>query len=643
MLTYGSVIQNDHFGTDRTLEPDQAMTDPAPDPVRSTAQKRDDKGDVRNGAEWLAIWSDPESLKTNAEKRNERSASKVHNSVSESIAAALRSLSSKPDLDVRFGQSESESAHHIVLPELDRDLSNLSAVRGVGDAKASLVRYHDPDLKSALTFDDPDSARLYMSLEQCRCTALLAQNAPGITLNLVAAQTDRLQRASLFEAHLASLIPLAEAILMVARDSFHNAPDPSLQTAGFRMWDQWLRARYQSDFDAMAACLESQSAFAAQACAFLQKLLTEISAAPQRPKQLVPSSSDETGEVNKDQLRETDDVTDAIVFEPGDAIFLDDDTPLAPAPPIAPPAPYRPYTTAYDRVVHASDLPGLGDLRDTRRKLDEKQAAFRQEMTRLVAKLQRRLMAQRLSRWDFDLEEGMIDAARLDRVVVNPGFQNAYKQEMQAAFSDTCVTLLIDNSGSMRGKQIETACVVADILSAALEKCGVATEILGFTTSAWKGGKSAKDWARSGKPENPGRLNDLQHIIYKDADTSLRRARDAICAMLTPSVLKENIDGEALLWAEHRLVSRPETRKLLIVLSDGAPVDQATVENNADADLLDRHLRQITARIQTATPIELSAIGIKHDVSPYYRNSTRVDDITGLGQALIDLLDAQLT
>lgn len=611
--------------------------------VRSTIQKRDDKGNVRHGGEWLAIWSDPDSLKTKTEKREEHAANMAVKELEDNIAATVRSVSGRPDLDVRFGTPAADTDHQITLPPLDPDFGNLDAVRGACDAKASFLRHHDRDIHRQTVSPDGDVARLQLILETSRCAALAAQNMPGITANLVAAHIDRLKKASLFDAHLASLLPLSEALQMVARDSFAGVTTASLQTAGFRMWDQWLRARYQTHFDAMSAALHDQRAFADLSLACVTALLADISATTARPSRLRPSDQDDAGEIDSEQLRETDDEDEAIVFEPGEDLFLDDDLPPAPLQPITPPAPYTAFTTAHDRIVKADELTGLGDLRETRRKLDEKQSAFRQEMTRLVSKLQRRLMAQRLSRWDFDLEEGMIDAARLDRVVVNPGFDKAFKQEIISPFRDTCVTLLIDNSGSMRGKQIETACVVADILSAALEQCGVATEILGYTTAAWKGGKSAKDWIRAGKPENPGRLNDLLHVIYKDADTSLRRARDAICAMLHPSVLKENIDGEALLWAESRLLARPEARKLMIVLSDGAPVDQATVERNSDSDLLDRHLRKVVTRIETQSPIELSAIGIKHDVSPYYNNTTRVDDIAGLGQALIDFIDSKFS
>jgi cobaltochelatase CobT len=245
--------------------------------------------------------------------------------------------------------------------------------------------------------------------------------------------------------------------------------------------------------------------------------------------------------------------------------------------------------------------------------------------------------------WSFDRDEGLVDASRLDRVVVNPGFASAYKQEEESEFRNSVVSILIDNSGSMRGKPIEIACLVSDMISAALERCGVACEILGFTTRGWKGGQSALDWARAGSPENPGRLNDTLHIVYKAADEPVRRSRLAICAMMEASLLKENIDGEALLWASRRLILRPESRKVLIVISDGAPVDQATLEENADKEILDRHLRHVIAEIETSGSIELAAIGVKHEAAKYYRNNAQIEKIDKLGEQLVRMVDVLLS
>ena len=290
----------------------------------------------------------------------------------------------------------------------------------------------------------------------------------------------------------------------------------------------------------------------------------------------------------RSMLLHGDDPTRAYLFEPGEETDHQPGTARSTVTSEEMDHPYRVHTTRHDRIVRPEELFDKGALAKARHRLDESQAEYRQDILRLSGRLQRRLMAQQARRWEFDMDEGLIDASRLDRVVTSPGFTSAYKQEAQSPFRDTLVTLLIDNSGSMRGRPVETACVVADILSAALERCGVSAEVLGFTTRNWKGGLSAKDWKQSGRPGNPGRLNDLLHIVYKDADTPLRRARDAICAMLEPSLLKENIDGEALIWAAGRALRRPEARRMLIVISDGAPVDQATLEANDDKRLLDQ-------------------------------------------------------
>jgi cobaltochelatase CobT len=256
-------------------------------------------------------------------------------------------------------------------------------------------------------------------------------------------------------------------------------------------------------------------------------------------------------------------------------------------------------------------------------------------LTRLANRLQRQLMAQQLRAWAFDLEEGLLDAARLDRVVVNPGSALTFKQERESEFKDTVVALLIDNSGSMRGRPIAIAATTADILAAALERCGVKSEVLGFTTRSWKGGRALGAWTAAGRPPRPGRLNELSHIVYKAADVPYRRARAGLGVMLKPGLLKENVDGEALLWAQARLQARPERRKILLVVSDGAPADQATLLANADEDYLDRHLRQVIAQIEAESHIELCAIGIRHDVTRYYRRAVKIDDATELGAKLV--------
>jgi cobaltochelatase CobT len=298
---------------------------------------------------------------------------------------------------------------------------------------------------------------------------------------------------------------------------------------------------------------------------------------------------------------------------------------------------YHAFTTEFDEIVSAEDLCDAEELTRLRAQLDQQLSHMQGIVSRLANRLQRRLMAKQTRSWDFDLEEGILDAARLSRVVIDPFHPLSFKQERETDFRDTVVTLLIDNSGSMRGRPITVAAMSADILARTLERCGVKVEILGFTTRAWKGGNAREKWVTDGKAINPGRLNDLRHIVYKSADAPWRRARKNLGLMLREGLLKENIDGEALLWAHNRLLARTEQRRILMVISDGAPVDDATLSANP-GNYLERHLRDAIEWIETRSPIELTAIGIGHDVTRYYRRAVTIVDAEELGSTLVNNL-----
>jgi len=300
-------------------------------------------------------------------------------------------------------------------------------------------------------------------------------------------------------------------------------------------------------------------------------------------------------------------------------------------------ATYKVFTTAHDEVVAAEELCDAEELGRLRAYLDQQLASLSSVVSRLANKLQRKLMAQQNRSWSFDLEEGILDVARLTRVIVDPTAPLSFKEEQDTEFRDTVVTILIDNSGSMRGRPIMVAAVCADILARTLERCSVKTEILGFTTRAWKGGTSREDWLKAGKPPQPGRLNDLRHIIYKGADAPWRRARKNLGLMMREGLLKENIDGEALIWAHQRLLARPEQRRILMVISDGAPVDDSTLSVNS-GHYLERHLREVIAEIEGKSPVQLIAIGIGHDVTRYYRRAVTIVDVEQLAGAIVDQL-----
>jgi cobaltochelatase CobT len=313
--------------------------------------------------------------------------------------------------------------------------------------------------------------------------------------------------------------------------------------------------------------------------------------------------------------------------------------PNRPVPDLSPQFDYKPWTTHYDEVVLASDLCDADELARLRGYLDQQLVHLQSAVSKLANRLQRRLMAQQSRSWDFDQDEGMLDAARLARVIVNPTQSLSYKIERETDFRDTVVTLLIDNSGSMRGRPISIAAISADILARTLERCGVKTEILGFTTRAWKGGQARETWLAAGRPPQPGRLNDVRHIIYKRADEPWRRARTALGLMMREGLLKENIDGEALLWAHARLMARPEERRVLMVISDGAPVDDSTLSVNSGS-YLERHLRQVIGWIEGKSPVELVAIGIGHDVTRYYSRAVTIMDAEQLGGTIVEQLAA---
>ncbi len=580
--------------------------------TRSTIQKRDAKGVIRHGAEWLALWSDPDSMKTRAEKAEESAATRARVAAERSLAAAARSLSGDLNLQIEF------------------DANEIPSLRGQSDSIAFQRRFHDAALHERIAPND-GTRRLFDLCERLRCESLGARLFPGVGENLIAQQTARMRKNDLLDAHLALLVPVSEAVEMVLRDALLEASDPSIASSGMWMWDRWIRERFSTDLADLKAAIADQSAFAIQAAAFVAKLISEVGD-DNTLKPLLRPSAEQGGDSSDERLRESPDGS-ILRRDAGAVSFVE--TPFD-----AQTAPYNVFTYAHDRVVPAAELFDPRRLHELRASLEERRKDVRRDLARLTVRLQRRLLAKQTRDWSFDLDEGLLDASRLDRVIVNPGFASAYKQERESNFPDTTVTLLIDNSGSMRGKPIEIACLAADLLSAALDRCGIGSEVLGFTTRAWKGGQSAKDWALAGRPDNPGRLNDLLHIVYKAASEPARRSRTSLAAMLDPDLLKENVDGEALLWASRRLLARPEARRILIVISDGAPVDQATLENNGDKEILDRHLREIIKEVDSA--IELLAIGVKHDVAKYYTKSVSIESADKLGASLITMADRLL-
>lgn len=591
------------------------------------------------------------------------------------LAATVRALAGKADLEVAFraqpaAPAARSAARTIRLPPLRPDLDpiELARIRGEADGAALRERLHDPAVHRRFAPSSELAALLFDRLEQVRIEAVGSEHLLGVRRNLAIAHRAR------FGAQRDGRgvdTTMADIVDLYVRERLLGIEPAEGQRELLARWRDWLDGKVAAELPALESSLADQETFARRVREILVHLgLSEESleegeegegaeepeAEPQQaegkpeggPGQSAAETGDETGgeqtvaESQGEPGQEASEAAEAAgetAREPGgDERESDASRPWRPNWPQDLPTPaYRVFTTAFDEVVTVEELCGQAELARLRAQLDQSLARFEGMIARMANRLQRKLMAQQQRSWEFDLDEGILDAARLSRVVVNPATPLSFKQEKETDFRDTVVCLLIDNSGSMRGRPIAVAAMSADILARTLERCGVKVEILGFTTRAWKGGQSREAWLRAGKPQNPGRLNDLRHIIYKSADAPWRRARINLGLMLREGLLKENIDGEAILWAHGRLVQRPEQRRILMVISDGAPVDDSTLSANP-GNYLERHLREVIAWVEARGEVDLLAIGIGHDVTRYYRRALTISDPEQLGGAMLGQL-----
>jgi len=464
--------------------------------------------------------------------------------------------------------------------------------------------------------------------------------------------------------------PMADIVSLMVRERLTGEPPPPMARALVDMFRGEVEAKAGPDLDRLFDSVGDQKAFARIARTIIRDLEMgdDLSDAPDQPDDSAEGDEEGEAEENQDnddgdgesqspqqssmddddaQARDSEDSDQQMMQSEEDPDAEDTDEPpdMGDGEQPARPDPsgdnraitYKVFTTTHDEVVAAEELCDPEELTRLRAYLDQQLASVSNVVSRLANRLQRKLLAQQNRSWSFDLEEGLLDTARLTRVITDPTASLAFKEEDDTEFRDTVVTILIDNSGSMRGRPIMVAAVCADILARTLERCSVKTEILGFTTRAWKGGSSREDWLKAGKPAQPGRLNDLRHIIYKAADAPWRRARRNLGLMMREGLLKENIDGEALIWAHHRLIGRPEQRRILLVISDGAPVDDSTLSVNS-GHYLERHLREVITEIEGKSPVQLIAIGIGHDVTRYYKNAVTIVDVEQLAGAMVEQL-----
>ncbi len=587
------------------------------------------------------------------------------------LTGTARAIAHEPEVELAFtADVPTQAGKNFRVPMPGRSLPSdqVAEARGFSDSMALKLRHHDEGLHARNAPPESAARACFDAVEMIRYETLGTKGYAGVRDNLDAALHLRMRSDPISRAQAADEVPVQAALALLLREKLTGQRVPDIAERGVAFMRDWIEDKAAADFEALALSLDDQASFQMRAMQMLQHL--ELTATPDDfdPTDSSDDNDDEDQGDGEDQTDESDEGnSDAQMdaraeqsegdAEDGEDQQMESETemeadgepgdegdegmlPVRPNKPLSdlPPAfDYKAYTTAHDEVIAATELCDEDELTRLRAYLDQQLVHLQGAVTKLANRLQRRLMAQQNRSWDFDQEEGILDAARLARIVVSPGTSLSYKVERETDFRDTVVTLLIDNSGSMRGRPISIAAISADIMARTLERCGVKTEILGFTTRAWKGGQARETWLAAGRPPGPGRLNDLRHILYKAADEPWRRAKKSLGLMMREGLLKENIDGEALLWAHNRLIGRPEDRKILMVISDGAPVDDSTLSVNHGA-YLERHLRQVINWIEARSPVELCAIGIGHDVTRYYQKAVTIMDAEQLGGTMVEQL-----
>jgi len=588
------------------------------------------------------------------------------------LSVAMKTIAEDPELVVTFGnEPASLTGNKAKLPQVQAQLTakDVAITRGLADSFALRLSNHSDQVHARYRPQGKNARAVFEAVEQARIEALGANAMPGMANNLTAMLDDRYRKKDVSRFADRKEAPLDEAVALMVRERLTGAPPPEGARTMVDMWRPWIEDKAHDQLAHLIDRIHDQAAFARMSRDIIAALdmAEELGDDPDQSDEENPEDAEpDAGERNEtpegeeqesqqssmEELQEAEGETESAEmdaqqvetdqqFDETEGEEEDDgETPWRPQLPFSSLSNedfYKVFTNQFDEEISAEDLCDAEELTRLRNYLDKQLSNLQGVVARLANRLQRRLMAQQNRSWDFDLEEGVLDAARLTRIIIDPMHPLSFKEEQETQFRDTVVSLLLDNSGSMRGRPITVAATCADILARTLERCGVKVEILGFTTRAWKGGQAREKWLAANKPANPGRLNDLRHIVYKSADSPWRRARRNLGLMMREGLLKENIDGEALIWAHNRLLVRPEQRRILMVISDGAPVDDSTLSVNS-GNYLERHLRQVIADIEGRSPVELIAIGIGHDVTRYYKRAVTIVDAEELGGAMTEKL-----
>ena len=583
------------------------------------------------------------------------------------LTMAMRSISKQDELTVSFGSDKGNLSGlkaRLPMPNKNMDSNQINSLRGEADSLALYLAHHKEVVDEKYAPKGQNAKGIYNALENVRCDAIGSNAMSGVANNLIEKEKTKIKRKVLSVNNDSPEGKMIEALSYLVMERLTGSKIEEAQEY-IEPWKKWIEERAETSIDELTKSIQNQKEYAK----ITRKLIgdlelgDELGEDPSEEDQEDENDQNENEELSdseedqstsedetqsddmdvEDGIPEEDDSLETDMSEIGEESESDDDD-LAQAArgrgndnEQRRELPYKIFTEKFDEEIKAIDLCEMEELERLREYLDQQLNHLQGAVTRLANKLQRKLLAQQNRSWEFDLEEGLLDVSKLTRVIIDPTSPLSFKMEKDIEFRDTVVSLLIDNSGSMRGRPITIAAMCADILARTLERCSVKTEVLGFTTKAWKGGKSRESWLEEGKQPAPGRLNDLRHIIYKTADEPWRRSKRNLGLMLREGLLKENIDGEALEWAHRRLLARTEQRKILMVISDGAPVDDSTLSVNA-GNYLERHLKQVIQKIELDSSIELTAIGIGHDVNRYYRKAVTIVDAEQLGGAITEQL-----
>ncbi|MDB9925733.1 cobaltochelatase subunit CobT [Hyphomicrobiales bacterium] len=583
------------------------------------------------------------------------------------LTMAMRSISKQDELTVSFGSDKGNLSGlkaRLPMPNKNMDSAQINSLRGEADSLALYLAHHKEMIDEKYSPQGQNAKGIYNSLEKVRCDAIGSNSMTGVSNNLVEMEKTKIKRKVLSVNNDSPEGKMIEALSYIVMERLTGNKIDEAQEY-IQPWKKWIEERAETSIDKLIKSVQDQKEYAK----ITRKLIGDLELGDELGED--PTEEDQEDDSNENENEEfsdaeedestSDDETQSDDMEADDGTPEEDDSLETEMSEVGEESdneddslaqsargrgndneqrrelPYKIFTEKYDEEIKAVDLCEMEELERLREYLDQQLNHLQGAVTRLANKLQRKLLAQQNRSWEFDLEEGLLDVSKLTRVIIDPTSALSFKMEKDIEFRDTVVSLLIDNSGSMRGRPITIAAMCADILARTLERCSVKTEVLGFTTKAWKGGKSRESWLEGGKQPAPGRLNDLRHIIYKTADEPWRRSKRNLGLMLREGLLKENIDGEALEWAHKRLLGRTEQRKILMVISDGAPVDDSTLSVNA-GNYLERHLKQVIQKIELDSSIELTAIGIGHDVNRYYRKAVTIVDAEQLGGAITEQL-----